>query len=235
MAYTMEEIREGNKIFYYLLKHGALKDDVSELFKSYSENENINELVKELGEASECFVKKYGGVVYLIPKEDNDFLGFSKAELKKRLCKSNAVDKDYYLSQFVILTLLVTFYNSQGISSKSREFIKVGEFINIITDRLQDGVERENEGVESGVAFANILERFEALKSSEKKTTSKTTKEGFINTILDFLDEQGLIYYIKGDDMIKTTKKLDSFMDWNILNKNNYDRVLKALGEEVDE
>ena len=93
----MEEIQQGNRIFYYLLKHGELKDDNNELFKSYSENENINELVKELGEASECFVKKYGGVVYLIPKEDNDFLGFSKAELKKRLCKSNAVDKDYYL------------------------------------------------------------------------------------------------------------------------------------------
>lgn len=235
MAYTMEDIREGNKIFYYLLKHGELKDDNGELFKSYSDNENISELVRELGEASECFVKKYGGVVYLIPKEDNDFLGFSKAELKKRLCKSNAVDKDYYLSQFVILTLLVTFYNSQGVSSKSRDFIKVGEFINIITDRLQDGVERERDGVERGIAFTNILERFEALKSSDKKSSSKTTKEGFINTILDFLDEQGLIYYIKGDDMIKTTKKLDSFMDWNILNKNNYHRVIKALGEEIDE
>lgn len=231
----MEDIREGNKIFYYLLKHGELKDDNGELFKSYSDNENISELVRELGEASECFVKKYGGVVYLIPKEDNDFLGFSKAELKKRLCKSNAVDKDYYLSQFVILTLLVTFYNSQGVSSKSRDFIKVGEFINIITDRLQDGVERERDGVERGIAFTNILERFEALKSSDKKSSSKTTKEGFINTILDFLDEQGLIYYIKGDDMIKTTKKLDSFMDWNILNKNNYHRVIKALGEEIDE
>ena len=35
--------------------------------------------------------------------------------------------------------------------------------------------------------------------------------------------------------MIKPTKKLDSFMDWNILNKNNYNRVLKALGEESNE
>ena len=73
------------------------------------------------------------------------------------------------------------------------------------------------------------------MKSSDKKTTSKTTKEGFVNTILKFLDDQGLIYYIQNDDMIKTTKKLDAFMDWNILNKNNYDRVLKAFGEEEHE
>ena len=31
--------------------------------------------------------------------------------------------------------------------------------------------------------------------------------------------------------MIKTTKKLDQFMDWNLLNKNNYQRVLRVLGE----
>lgn len=235
MAYTTEEIKISNKIFYYLLKHGELKEYVEELYKSYSENENVTELVKELGEASECYVKKYGGIVYLIPKEDNDFIGYSKGELKKILCKSGANDKDYYLSQFVILTLLVEFYNSQSVTSKSREYIKVGEFLNIITDRLKDGIDRAADNTEGGIAFENILERFEALKSSDNKSTSKTTKEGFINTILDFLDKQGLIYYIKGDDMIKTTKKLDSFMDWNLLNKNNYYRVLKALGEEGNE
>lgn len=231
----MEEIKISNSIFYYLLKHGELKEDINDLYKSYSENESITELVKELGEASECYIKKYGGVVYLIPKEDNDYIGYSKGELKKALCKSGANDKDYYLSQFVILTLIVTFYNSQGVSSKGRDYIKVGEFLNIITDRLNDGVMRSKEEEEKGIAFSNILERFEALKSSDRKSISKTTKEGFINTILDFLDSQGLIQYIKVDDMIKTTKKLDNFMDWNLLNKNNYNRVLKALGEEVDE
>lgn len=235
MSYITEEIKISNKIFYYLLKNGELREGVEKLYKSYSENENVTEFVKELGEASECYVKKYGGVVYLIPKEDNDFIGYSKGELKRILCKSGANDKDYYLSQFVILTLLVEFYNSQSITSKSREYIKVGEFLNIITDRLKDGVDRSDDNAENGIAFENILERFEALKSSDNKNTSKTTKEGFINTILNFLDNQGLIYYIKGDDMIKTTKKLDSFMDWNLLNKNNYNRVLKALGEEVNE
>jgi hypothetical protein len=234
MSYSIDEIKISNKIFYYLLKHRELKEAEAELYKAYSENENITELVKELGEASESFVKKYGGIIYLIPKEENDFLGYSKGELKRLLCKSGANDKDYYLSQFIILTLIVTFYSSQGISSKSRDYIKVGEFLNIITDRLNEGVSRSSQE-ENGIAFGNILERFESLKSSDKKSISKTTKEGFVNTILKFLDDQGLIYYIQSDDMIKTTKKLDSFMDWNLLNKNNYERVTRALGEEIDE
>ena len=236
MTYSMEEVKMSNKIFYYLLKYGELKEeDEGYLYKDYSENVNITELVKEIGEDSECYIKKYGGVVYLIPKEENDFLGYSKGELKKELCRSNANDKDYYLSQFVILTLLVTFYNSKGVSSKSRDYIKIGEFLNIITDRLNEGAVRTKEADSFGIAFSNILERFEALKSSDKRSISKTTKEGFINNILDFLEKQGLIDYIKNDDMIKTTKKLDNFMDWNILNKNNYYRVLNALGESIDE
>ena len=48
--------------------------------------------------------------------------------------------------------------------------------------------------------------------------------------ILRFLEQQRLIDYIEKDDMIKTTKKLDQFMDWNLLNQNNYQRVLRVIG-----
>ena len=37
------------------------------------------------------------------------------------------------------------------------------------------------------------------------------------------------------DEMIKTTRKLDNFMDWNLLNQNNYDRALRVLGVQRDE
>lgn len=235
MAYDINNIKVSNRIFYKLLKDGKIEDG-NELYKYYSEDEEIMNLVKIQGEESECDIEKYMGVIYLIPKEENDFLGYSKGELKKLLCKSGANDKDYYLSQFVILTLLVQCYGSNGLSSKSRDFIKVGELINIIEEKLKEGVKRSEEIEEAGgIAFSNILEKFQALKSTEKQSTAKTTKEGFISTILNFLDAQGLIYYIKDDEMIKTTGKLDSFMDWNLLNRNNYYRVAKSLGEVENE
>ncbi|MFD3156899.1 DUF6063 family protein [Haloimpatiens sp. FM7330] len=234
--YTIEDINSSDKIFYYLLQNGQLSEDKErELYRMYSESEEIMNLVKKLGENCRCRVEKYSGVIYIIPYEDNDFLGYSKGELKKLLCKSNCNDKDYYLSQFVILTLLVEFYSSQGKSSKCRDFIKSGEFLNIISARLKQGVEKENlEEFQdrTGIAYTNILERWEALRSSDKQTKAKTTKEGFIYTILNFLEKQGLINYIEADDMIITTSKLDNFMDWNILNKNNYERVVKALGDD---
>jgi len=237
MAYEIEEITTSHMIFYYLLKHKELREeDEPELYKAYTESEAVMNLVKQQGEAADSIIERYGSVIYLIPKEDNDFLGFSKAQLKKELCRSGATDKDYYLSQFVILTILAEFYDGQGSSSKTRNFMKVGELINCISERLKEGAANQREDDDqSGLAFTNMIEAFEALRSDEKGAKTKTTKEGFIHRILEFLQNQGLIDYFEADEMIKTTKKLDHFMDFNLLNRNNYDRVMKVLGVNEDE
>jgi hypothetical protein len=240
MAYEFENIRMSQEIFYYLLENHELReDDDRVLYKSYSENEEIQNLVKSQGEVAGSNIERYGNTIYLIPREENNYLGFSKAQLKAVLCKSNATDKDYYLSQFVILTLLVEFYDGQGSTSKTRDYIRVGELQNRISERLKAGVARleesDNKVEEDGIAFTNILEAYESLKSDERGSRAKTTKEGLLHNILIFLQKQGLIDYVEQDEMIKTTKKLDNFMDWNLLNKNNYHRILKVLGEESNE
>lgn len=232
MAYELEEIRTSQEIFYYLLEHHELREEEEPLlYKAYTEQEEIQNLVKSQGEIAGSNIERYGNVIYLIPKEENNFLGFSKAQLKASLCKSNATDKDYYLSQFVILTLLVEFFDGQGSSSKAREYMRVGELQNCISQRLKEGAENAGEDEEkNGIAFSNMQEAYEALKSVEQGSRARTTKEGFLYNILIFLQKQGLIEYVEQDEMIKTTKKLDNFMDWNLLNQNNYQRVLRVLG-----
>lgn len=238
MAYEIDEIRISQEIFYYLLEHHELREeDAESLYRAYAETEEIQNLVKSQGEIAESSIERYGNVIYLIPKEENHFLGFSKGQLKTVLCKSNATDKDYYLSQFVILTLLVEFYDGQGSSSKAREYIRVGELQNCISARLKEGAENTGEEQEesNGIAFSNMVEAYEALKSDDRGSRARTTKEGFLHNILIFLQKQGLIEYVEQDEMIKTTKKLDNFMDWNLLNQNNYRRVLRVLGVNGDE
>ncbi|MDE6054026.1 MAG: hypothetical protein K2G55_09740, partial [Lachnospiraceae bacterium] len=176
-------------------------------------------------------IERYGDVIYLIPKEENVFRGFSKAKIKEILCKSGGTDKDFYLSQFVILTLLSEFYDGQGASAKSRDYIRVGELQNCVTDRLKNGVENTSteEEEKNGLAFRNMQEAYEALKSDERGSRARTTKEGFLHHIFIFLENQGLIEYVQEDEMIKTTKKLDNLMDWNLLNQNNFQRIQKVL------
>lgn len=238
MAYELDEIRISQEIFYYLLEHHELREEEEiQLYKAYTEQEEIQNLVKSQGEIALSRIERYGNVIYLIPREENNFLGFSKAQLKAALCKSSGTDKDYYLSQFVVLTLLVEFFDGQGSSSKAREYIRVGELQNCISARLKEGAESmgEEEEERAGIAFSNMLEAYEALKSDDKGSRAKTTKEGFLYHILIFLQKQGLIEYVEQDEMIKTTKKLDNFMDWNLLNQNNYQRVLRVLGVAENE
>ncbi len=238
MAYELDEVQTSQEIFYYLLEHHELREEEEmQLYRAYTEREVIQNLVKSQGDIARSRIERYGNVIYLIPKEENNFLGFSKAQLKAALCKSSGTDKDYYLSQFVVLTLLVEFFDGQGSSSKAREYMRVGELQNCISSRLKEGAESmdEEEEERSGIAFSNMLEAYEALRSDDKGSRAKTTKEGFLHSILTFLQKQGLIEYVEADEMIKTTKKLDNFMDWNLLNQNNYHRVLKVLGVTEDE
>lgn len=232
MAYEAEEIRTSQEIFYYLLEHHELREeDELLLYKAYTEEESVRNLVKSQGEIAGSNIERYGNVIYLIPKEENNFLGFSKQQLKLALCKSAATDKDYYLSQFAILTLLVEFFDGQGSSSKSREYMRVGEFMNCISLRLKEGAdEEENKEDTAGISFQILYETYEALKSDDRGSRAKTTKEGFVYNILMFLQKQGLVEYVVQDEMIKTTRKLDNFMDWNLLNQNNYQRVMRVLG-----
>lgn len=238
MAYEIEDIRISQEIFYYLLEHHELREeDENRLYRAYTEHEEIQNIVKSQGEIAQSNIERYGDVIYLIPKEENNFLGFSKPQLKNVLCKSSATDKDYYLSQFVILTLLVEFFDGQGSSSKTREYIRVGELQNCISTRLKEGADNTDEESEEedGIAFSNILEAYEVLRSDDKGSRARTTKEGFLHQILVFLQKQGLIDYVEQDEMVKTTKKLDNFMDWNLLNQNNYHRVLRVLGVNENE
>ena len=216
MAYEAEEVLSSQEIFYYLLEHHELREeDEPLLYKAYTEEEAIRNLVKSQGEVAAANVERYGNVIYLIPKEENNFLGFSKQQLKNTLCKSTATDKDYYLSQFVILTLLVEFFDGQGSSSKAREYMRVGELMNCISTRLKEGAaEEDDEKDTAGISFRILYETYE---------------------VLMFLQKQGLVEYVEQDEMIKTTRKLDHFMDWNLLNQNNYERVLRVLGVAKDE
>ena len=209
MAYELEEVRISQEIFYYLLEHHELREEEEvQLYKAYTEQEEVQNLVKSQGEIAQSRIERYGNVIYLIPREENHFLGFSKAQLKAALCKSSGTDKDYYLSQFAVLTLLVEFFDGQGSSSKAREYIRVGELQNCISARLREGAQSmdEEEEEQGGIAFSDMLEAYEALRSDDKGSRAKTTKEGFLHHILLFLQKQGLIEYVEKDEMIKSTK-----------------------------
>ena len=47
MAYTIEDIKKSQEIFYYLLEHHELREEEEQiLYKAYTEEENVQNIVK---------------------------------------------------------------------------------------------------------------------------------------------------------------------------------------------
>ena len=232
MSYTIDEICTAQKIFQHLLeKHEIDEKKESSLYMEYVNNENIKVILDSQAQVSNVSIQRYGDVIYLVPNFDNTFLGFSKTELRQKLCRGNSTETDYHLANFTILVLLNAFYDGHGTSSKFRDYIRFGELQNLISDYLKYGMNRysEEEQNAGGLLFTKMYQIYESLRSDEKITRQKTTKEGFLYNILNFLDDQGLVEFVEQEERIQTTQKLDYFMDWNILNKNNYEQLLQLL------
>lgn len=246
------DVNNSQKIFYYLLsKNGKLSEDdrdpeAKDLYRAYVDNSDVSELLKEQAEIANSRIEKFGTSIYLIPNVDNSFLGFTKTDLKKILCKSNATSQDYYLSQFIILTLLTEIYDGEGRNCKTREFIKFSELQSTVSKMLNKGAECEKKKREEAASdpdasyegevldFEGMRDAYESLKSVDVGgNKSKTTKEGVINTICTFLMDQGLIHYSPEDERIHPTAKLDCLMEYRILNNANFSEV-KNLLEEID-
>ena len=79
--------------------------------------------------------------------------------------------------------------------------------------------------------YKSMSEAYEALKSVEAGRPVKVYEGRICEHYLQFLDRQGLIIFIPEDEMIKTTAKLDNIMEYKILNKENYARIMETLGE----
>lgn len=233
MAIELEEVRQSQEIFAALLQKREIREKTQRsLFDMYMNSETVQELVKSQCEAVGCTCICYVDVIYLIPNEDNRWLGYSKTELKQQLCRSNPTEIDYYLVQFTILCLLLEFYDERGSEHKMREFIRTGDLLNIIAERLGEGRAKYSEEEQDayGLAFTQMSQRYESMKAGSTNSRSgRATKSGFLNTILSFLEKQGLVSLSDNGEFIRTTQKLDHFMDWNLLNTDNFHRVLAVL------
>ncbi len=234
MSIALEHVKLSQEIFYTLLNnHYMLKEeDFKPLFQAYTREVEVRNLLKQQAEVANCKIALYGDVLYLIPNLDNHLLGFTTAELKSELCYSGALNDDYYLAQFMILCILMEFYDGSGTNTRIREFLKFSDLETTISKELENGVRnQEKNETEDFIRFKALQDRYESLLSKDDSNRMRKTKQGMIRKVIDFLVKQSLIVYIVEDEQIIPTDKLNHFMENNLLNKRNLDRVKKVLGE----
>lgn len=118
-----------NEILYTLLqKHELPSSDPAYTWLMEADSGRLEQL-EAAAAAFECRLVTRQGMLYLVPNQDNLFLGYSKADLKAVLLKSNQNDVHYYLSMFALLVLLDAFYSTEYGGGRLRDFLSLEDWM----------------------------------------------------------------------------------------------------------
>lgn len=171
-------------------------------------------------------------MILLVPEDDNTFLGFSKADLKDRLLKSQQTDVHYYLMMFMLLVLLDAFYSTEYGDGQLREFLLLGDWMNRTDKALNAGLNLEDNP--GNIPYEEMQDTYNNLLS-EMDSGRKGTKLQLYQTLLRFLQQQGLVVYFEGGGQIYVTGRLNALID-SVLRNEEILACFEALPElEGDE
>lgn len=224
-------LQKAMRIYYYLLKEGELTiDRDKELYLDYSDSE-VRYLLEIMAKESDISIEKYNQSVYLIPNEGNDVIGIKDMDLQK-VISYDARKVDFYLSQYIITIIISVFYSGRGNFIKSRDFIRLPELEEILTQRLTYANSKKNSKREQEEAKFNITAMFEqwnALQIDEQG--KRKTKYGYIRSVCMFLAKHNLLIYDSTEEDIRPTNKMTHLMTYHFLNTDRLEMIEKLLND----
>lgn len=222
-------LEKAMRIYYFLLKEGELSfDNNRELYLDYSDSE-VREVLEIMAVESDVSIEKFNQVVYLIPHEDNDVIGIKEMDLQK-IISYDARKIDFYLSQYIIITLITVFFSGKGSFVRSRDFIRIAELEETVTARLgyansRKDIERRQE--EAMVDITGMFEHWSALQIDEPG--KRKTKYGYIRSVCGFLAKHGLLIYDAAEEDVRPTNKFTHLMTYNFLDGSRLEVIEKLL------
>jgi len=238
--YILEDIRKAMRLYNYLLENGELnaKDD-NELFQYFSDV-RVREIIEAFQEESRVSIKKYDDTIYFIPRVDNEFLGYTRFELKKEIFKRTDMRNiDLFLAMYIMLSLTSEFYSGKGTNVKIRDLIQLGEIDEKITERLElfFNVEDKSVDEESGLAITDIAKYWFTLTNEDDSAALKT-RRWYISQVMSFLKKEDLVNIQDETVIIPTTKfnrlAANYFLNYERLEDINALLNEKSVKEDLD-
>lgn len=213
-----------NRFFYLLLQNGQLNEHDPE-FLSIKNDASLLESLEAAAADFDCQLVMTRNALYLVPTEDNQFLGFSKADLKKRLLKSEQTDVHYYLLMFILLILLDAFFSTDYGEGKARSFLTLGDWMNRVEAALSsDSLQNKNPG---NIPYEQMQDTYKNLLS-EMNNSRKGTKRQLFDTLIRFLQEQNLANYSSVESQIYVTDRMEALMA-QILSNSELLEIFEAV------
>lgn len=223
----MNNVKTAIRILRLLLEDGQLdRDNHSDLFIEYL-NAEVQEILSEMEEEMDCKIIKINNTLYLLPDYDNSLLGFRNKDHREWL-GTNARLSDVYLSYYITMFILYSFYGGKNKNPKQREFIRLMTLIDEMDQRLQAILKNSQEAMmereeELSINLISIAEVWNQKIAHED--SKRTTKYGTVLRVCNLLEQEKLIRVMEDKKEIRTTKKLDDLMTYYFLNDSRIEEI----------
>lgn len=216
---------KASEIFYELLKHKQLPAS-NPYYTAIFDDDQIEKELNDLVGSFECELIYTSKGCFLVPKSENSFLGFSKTQLKDALLFGSQKLVHYYISMYALLILLNEFYGTEYSNAHKRDFLKVGDWMNLVKDSLAKGAELESD--DPNISFQEMYNAYNHMHSGMDSVRSDNQYSIFHRLIM-FLEKQELIDFVQENDSVYCLPRLDALIEQILTSDEGYDTVLNMV------
>ena len=211
MIYEQEQVIQAFKIYSTLAINGkGYKDDL----RLYIADDTIRGLVNQFAQEMDCTILVVGDMVYMVPLAIYSPFHVSNQSIKDKHLPSKAVNADIYMMYISIIILFGEFYDSYQTIEATRDFIRVGDWLNTVNEKVlsiktfdeEKLLELEERYEYNWIAIIDKWDALDDIKENVAQTARTISRMSFINVVKKFLEHQELIEEI-GNDEIRLTEK----------------------------
>lgn len=206
------------------------------LYQSYVNNGEIENLTNKIAKKMGFEIYRLDNTLNLCVMLDNKVFGYTNEELKRKVKMLNK-NEDIYLMYFIILTIITCFYRESGLNSP-RSYLGLDELLETIKIKFESLIKEDLEQIskEKEYNFRDIKKVWERLADAREEIASggKNDKISFVKLVLNFMQEENLIFFDEERQIISITTRLKAivyyYFEYSKENKNQLLEYVYELG-----
>lgn len=206
------------------------------LYQSYVNNGEIENLTNKIAKKMGFEIYRLDNTLNLCVMLDNKVFGYTNEELKRKIKMLNK-NEDIYLMYFIILTIITCFYRESGLNSP-RSYLGLDELLETIKIKFGTLIKEDIEQIskEKEYNFRDIKKVWERLADAREEISSggKNDKISFVKLVLNFMQEENLIFFDEERQIISITTRLKAivyyYFEYSKENKNQLLEYVYELG-----
>jgi hypothetical protein len=230
----VENIRTASAILKILMEEGRLtRSSHKDLFMSYISEVKVEEILSTMMEELDSDVLRVNNTLYLIPSTENELLGFRHRDTREWF-GTGARQTDAFLAYYITAVILNLFYGGKNRDPKQREFLSLVNVVEEVDNRVSEVLKNRQKTEEIDQHYSmnfEVCAQVWDIKKGHEEGSRRTTKMGFLLSVVKLLQQEGLLRISENEKEIRTTDKLDDLMLHYYLHDERVSEIHKIFQE----